>query len=293
MSNTVLTLARGPSRHSTSSRSSRVNTSSLIKTSSRESIRPSRRQIASLPAGGAGPPHAVMFTRGFSSLTVRTGDLARLETVAPAGGGALRPRPDVPVNASGLTAPQWVEAHLAQGRMLHSRVEEGLLPVPRQCLLSTSRDLPSGPFVQRTLLVCDPPPQLAEHGDQGSIRHLIKTGKGRFRVPQCLAPQLQTSDGFLQHHWHAHVNYHVGRRFHANLSAALDDHRASCPGGVDVDVGFIEEGPLRGGFGTFRGMKSRLIGFALRRAELAEQLYDESFLQWPSEALREARPDLI
>lgn len=83
------------------------------------------------------------------------------------------------VNVRRLTAPQWVVAHLAQGSRLHSRVVEGLLPVPRQCLLSTSLDLPSRPFMQRTLLVWDPPPQLAEHGDQGSIRHLIQTEEER------------------------------------------------------------------------------------------------------------------
>lgn len=41
MSNTFLTLARGPSWHMTSSRSSRVNSSRLTRLSSRESMRPS------------------------------------------------------------------------------------------------------------------------------------------------------------------------------------------------------------------------------------------------------------
>lgn len=81
------------------------------------------------------------------------------------------------VSVRRLTSPQWVVAHLAQGSRLHSLVSEGLLPVPRQCWLSTSLDLPSGPFMQRTLLVVDPPPQLAEHGNQGSTRHLIPPQK--------------------------------------------------------------------------------------------------------------------
>lgn len=80
----------------------------------------------------------------------------------------------VQAHLSRLTGPQWVTAHLAQGSWLHCLVCEGFLPVPRQCLLPNSLDLPSGPFVQRTLLVWDPPPQVAEHDDQGSTRHLTQ-----------------------------------------------------------------------------------------------------------------------
>lgn len=75
---------------------------------------------------------------------------------------------------SWLTGPQEVVAHLAQGRRLHGLASEGFLPAPRQFGLSTSSDLPSGPFMQRTILVWAPPPQVAEHGDQASTRHLIK-----------------------------------------------------------------------------------------------------------------------
>jgi len=51
-------------------------------------------------------------------------------------------------------------------------VLEGLLPAPRHCLLSTSFELPSEPFMQRAFLDWDPPPQVAEQGDQASTCHL-------------------------------------------------------------------------------------------------------------------------
>lgn len=60
------------------------------------------QNIATLPAGGARPPHAVMFTRGLSSSAVRAGHLAWLETMPPTGGSALRPRPYTPVKGTGL-----------------------------------------------------------------------------------------------------------------------------------------------------------------------------------------------
>lgn len=60
------------------------------------------QDIASLPAGRARPPHAVMLPCGLSGSTVRAGHVAWLETVASAGGGALRPRPYMPVQGAGL-----------------------------------------------------------------------------------------------------------------------------------------------------------------------------------------------
>lgn len=60
------------------------------------------QDVASLPAGRARPPHAVMLPCGLSGSTVRAGHVARLETVASAGGGALRPRPYMPVKGAGL-----------------------------------------------------------------------------------------------------------------------------------------------------------------------------------------------
>lgn len=60
------------------------------------------QNIASLPAVRARPPHAVMLACGLSSPTVRTGHLAWLETVPPAGGRALRPRADAPMEGTGL-----------------------------------------------------------------------------------------------------------------------------------------------------------------------------------------------
>lgn len=92
-----------------------------------------------------------------------------------------------------LTGPHWVVVHLPHGCWLHSRVMEGLLPAPRQCWLPTSLHLLSGPFVQRTRLVWDPPPQLAEQGDHASTRHLEETQRRHRdqRLSQTLVEKLK------------------------------------------------------------------------------------------------------
>lgn len=60
------------------------------------------QDVASLPAGRAGLPHAVMFPRGFSSPQVCAAHLAGLEAVAAAGGCARCPWADSPVESAGL-----------------------------------------------------------------------------------------------------------------------------------------------------------------------------------------------
>lgn len=60
------------------------------------------QDVASLPAGRAGLPHAVMFPRGLPSVEVCAAHLPGLEAVAAAGGGARRPRANTPVERAGL-----------------------------------------------------------------------------------------------------------------------------------------------------------------------------------------------
>lgn len=60
------------------------------------------QDVASLPAGRAGLPHAVMFPRGLPSLEVCAAHLPGLEAMAAAGGGAWRPRAKTPVECAGL-----------------------------------------------------------------------------------------------------------------------------------------------------------------------------------------------
>lgn len=60
------------------------------------------QDVASLPAGRAGLPHAVMLPRGLPRVQVCTAHLPRLEAVAAAGGGAWRPRANTPVEGAGL-----------------------------------------------------------------------------------------------------------------------------------------------------------------------------------------------
>ena len=122
---------------------------------------------------------------------------------------------------------------------------------------------------------------------------ILRPCSGRFRVPQCFTPQLQTRSGFLHQDRDSHINYHVSWRHCSDLPGPLDDHRVSWPGCVSLDVRFVKERNLRGGLCTSRGMKSRLIGFTLSRGELAEQLSDELFPPWSSEAFREVVRDLI
>lgn len=60
------------------------------------------QDVASLPAGRAGLPHAVMFPRGLSGVEVCAAHLPGLEAVAAAGRGARRPRAKSPVESAGL-----------------------------------------------------------------------------------------------------------------------------------------------------------------------------------------------
>ena len=75
-----------------------------------------------------------------------------------------------------LTGPQPDTAHLTQGRVLQGRLSPGLLPAPStQRWAATLLAPPSGPLRQLTLRLCTPPPQLAEHRDQGDASHLPRT----------------------------------------------------------------------------------------------------------------------
>lgn len=60
------------------------------------------QDVASLPAGRAGLPHAVMLPRGLPSVEVCTAHLPGLEAVAAAGGGARRPRANPPTQRTSL-----------------------------------------------------------------------------------------------------------------------------------------------------------------------------------------------
>lgn len=61
-----------------------------------------RLQVAALPAGRAGPPRAPMLPRRLPAPNVSAGHLTPLEAVAPAGGGAGRPRSRPPLQSAGL-----------------------------------------------------------------------------------------------------------------------------------------------------------------------------------------------
>lgn len=60
------------------------------------------QDVASLPAGRAGLPHAVMFPCGLPSVEVCAAHLPGLEAVAAAGSGARRPRANTPTERARL-----------------------------------------------------------------------------------------------------------------------------------------------------------------------------------------------
>lgn len=60
------------------------------------------QDVASLPAGRAGLPHAVMFPCGLPSVEVCAAHLAGLKAMAAAGSGARRPRAYTPTERAGL-----------------------------------------------------------------------------------------------------------------------------------------------------------------------------------------------
>lgn len=63
---------------------------------------PTRQNIASLPAGRPRLPPAVVVSCGLAGPMVDAGHLTGLEAVAAAGGGALRPRADTPLQGAHL-----------------------------------------------------------------------------------------------------------------------------------------------------------------------------------------------